>query len=512
MTELRLAPVFTASEKQDKLADAWFGEDDSKPVYENGIRVVLGGGAIRSGKTQGAARVLVETALEVPGTYLVSRLTYRELKDTTQKAMIYGDGALPPLIPPGAVAQYLKADETVKLINGSDILFRSLDEPAKLLNLTLNAALVDQIEELDGGPEGERIFDTLFGRLSDPRGPRKLIAVANPTGTTHWVYRRLVNPETMDRNARYVHFTLRDNAANLPADYLEALEATAETRPHWYRAFVLGEWGSFEGAAYPEFHDDTHLVRPFVIPDEWHRFEAMDHGVAAPTAWYAFAVDHDGNFIAFDEYYSPGLVSEHAAEVLRRRRGEGPPSSLNWWQGRDWFGRYLDHYAYTDPSIKAKTGLGRGGQPASVYTEYRYHGMTGLVFGNNDRLAGYARVRELLRPDANRPFPTWHPRYGERGAPQLYLFGTCKNLAEQIRSAPIAAEGREAGKAVDGKWESAHGHAHAALRYGMLSWHRSSPVLDPADREPEDQRAALMWRHERLVTGKDARKSRYITT
>jgi hypothetical protein len=51
------------------------------------------------------------------------------------------------------------------LKTGSEILFRSLDEPAKLLNLTLGGVFADQIEELDPGDAGERIFDTLLGRL-----------------------------------------------------------------------------------------------------------------------------------------------------------------------------------------------------------------------------------------------------------------------------------------------------------------------------------------------------------
>jgi PBSX family phage terminase large subunit len=496
------AGPFTATPKQLEFA---------KQFYTDGVKTVLFGGAIRSGKTQAAAMLLVATAVKTQGTYLVSRLTYRELKDTTQKAMLYGDGALPPLIAPNLISQYRASDEIVRLINGSEILFRSLDDPGKLLNLTLNAVLIDQIEELDAGPEGERIYDTLMGRLSDPRGPRKLIGVANPTGTTHWVYRRLVNDETRDKNARYVHVRLTDNAEHLPDDYLEGMLATAETRPHWYKAFVEGEWGSFEGAAYPEFDLATHVVSPFVLPDNWHRFEAMDHGVAAPTAWYPFAVDHDGNVVCFDEYYSPGLVSEHAAEVLRRRQGDGPPRDLNWWQSRDWYGRFQSHYVYCDPAIKAQTGLqSRGGRPASVLTEYLAHGFRGLVGANNDRQAGYARVRELLRLDGQRKFPDWHPRYGEEGAPRLYLFSTCKNLTEQLRSAPISAEGREAGKAVDGKWESAHGHSHAALRYGVMSWHRATPVLDERDREPEDARALLMWKHERAVAGDEAPVGRYV--
>jgi hypothetical protein len=55
---------------------------------------------------------------------------------------------------------------------------------------------------------------------SDPRGPRKLMAVANPASTLHWAYRRLVNEATRDEGARYVHVSMRDNAEHLPADYL----------------------------------------------------------------------------------------------------------------------------------------------------------------------------------------------------------------------------------------------------------------------------------------------------
>src|SRR5207247_4195728 len=131
-----------------------------------------------------------------------------------------GDGALPPLIPPELIEQVRLSDELVRLRNGAEILFRSLEEAqqSKILNLSLGGALVDQIEELDQGDAGERIFDTLLGRLSDPRGPRKLLAVANPAGLASWQYRRLIEEATRDPGVRRIHFTLRDNQANLPAD------------------------------------------------------------------------------------------------------------------------------------------------------------------------------------------------------------------------------------------------------------------------------------------------------
>jgi hypothetical protein len=131
----------------------------------------------------------------------------------------------------------------------------------------------------------------------------------------------LANPATRDADARYVHLTLRDNASNLPVDYVAAMEATKTTRPHWYRSFILGEWGSFEGQAYEEFDERVHVVEPFVVPDHFERFESLDHGAANPTCVHLWVVDEDGNCYIADEYYSPGLVSAHAAAIkLRRER------------------------------------------------------------------------------------------------------------------------------------------------------------------------------------------------
>jgi hypothetical protein len=58
-------------------------------------------------KTRVGARVLVEWAIEHPAQYLVGRATYRALKDSTQRAILHGDGGLPPLVPPEVVRQYV---------------------------------------------------------------------------------------------------------------------------------------------------------------------------------------------------------------------------------------------------------------------------------------------------------------------------------------------------------------------------------------------------------------------
>lgn len=446
-------------------------------------RIIALDGAYRSGKTQVAGRLLVEWAIEQPAVYLVARATYRTLKDSTQRAMLRGDGSLPPLIPPEAVERYRASDETVVLRNGAEILFRSLeaDQPEKLRGLTLAGALIDQAEELDDGVAGEGVFDTILGRLSDPRGPRKLIVLSNPAGLTHWLYQRVINPGTRDRRVRHVQFRLTDNP-HLTADYVADMVATKETRPHWYRSFVLGEWGAFEGQAYAEFDEQVHVVDPFEVPEWWQRFESMDHGAANPTAWLAWAADDDGNVVVFGEHYEAGrLVSHHAQRVLELRQG---------WHPAEARGRVT---VWADPSTGAKFGTSRWGEAASVQTEYAEHGIA-LTGANNDRAAGYARLLELLHVEQGRPGPTWSRVAGGDAAPRMFVFSTCRQLIAQLKSAPVAADGVAAGLAVDANWESAHGHAHAAARYGAMSRPRGA---DTPEEPLDDPRAEMFWRFSR---------------
>ena len=277
-----------------------------------------------------------------------------------------------------------------------------------------------------------------------------------------------------------MHFTLRDNEANLPPDYLAAMEATRLKRPHWHASFIEGRWGAFEGQAFEEFSEQVHVVEPFEIPTGWERFESMDHGANNPTAWLFWTIDYDGNLVVADEYYSPGLVSSHAHEILRRRK--------QWWEtdGRG-------NTCWADPSVFARHGLERRlGDPASIATEYADFTI-GLSPANNDRKAGYHRLCELLHLELDRYAPSWaSPSSGTGGAPRLYVFSTCRHLIDQFKSAPVAVEGMDAGEIVDPKWATSHGHAIDAARYGAMS--RPSPSEDEPEPDPtlEDPRAEAL--------------------
>jgi len=158
----------------------------------------------------------------------------------------------------------------------------------------------------------------------------------------------------------------------------------------------------------------------------------------------------------------------------------------------------------------SKTGVA-----ATIATEYSEHsnGEIVLIPGNNDQAAGHARIRELLNLDPAHRFPDWHPRRGEWGAPRLFIVADlCPNLVEQLGGAmllPIDSGKRGAGEKVDDLWESQTGHAHAALRYGVLTWPDAS---DWHPDIPNDPRTIAILEHEKRVAERahGADKSRYI--
>ena len=63
-------------------------------------------------------------------------------------------------------------------------------------------------------------------------------------------------------------------------------------------------------------------------------------------------------------------------------------------------------------------------------------------------------------------------------------------------SAPVSTEGKHAGIAVDPRWESEHGHAHAAVRYGAMSWQSSS--REPTTEEQNPRKLAILRMRDRL--------------
>lgn len=385
--------------------------------------------------------------------------------------------------------------------SGATIQFAYMDSAGDELRYQSAEFQYVAFDELTQWPTSSQ-YEYLFSRIRRPATgplahvPLRMRAASNPGGPGHGWVRKRFPIDGRPRGGRvFVPAKIADNPHLDQDAYRKSLSRLDDTTR---RRLEDGDWQAAEGLAFDSFDRRVHVVAPFDVPGEWRRVEFMDHGVANPAAWYVAASDLDGNLIVFGSYYQPGLISTHCDAIAALRN--------------QWYPRYRVDGGYqrqepgaviADPSVRSRSGaMTRMGDPATTATEYleQSDGKIRLVGGNNDRFAGRARILELLRCDPERPFPAWHPRSGEYGSPSLFLVdGACDELVTQLEDAPLLTgeSGRRgAGEITDPKWESTHGHAVAALRYGALAWLSAS---DETEQPPDDPRARLLWEHERRL-------------
>jgi hypothetical protein len=107
---------------------------------------------------------------------------------------------------------------------------------------------------------------------------------------------------------------------------------------------------------------------------------SLDFGSRNPTAIYFHAIDHRGRFHTFSEFYKPSTPSEIA----------------RWLKNHPYWSRCLKVVA--DPSIfNANQHDPEGGQIKSIANLLEDLGIYNLERGENDRVAGLTRMKEMLR-------------------------------------------------------------------------------------------------------------------
>lgn len=385
--------------RQLKLLDA-----QKKFLLDNHTYELFSGG-FGSGKTVALVLKALLLSQIMPKNFgLIGRLTYPELRDTTQKTFF-------EFCPPDWYSEenggvYNKSENYVRLYNGSEIIFRHLDtiSERELLSLNLGWFGIDQAEETS-----EAVFQILQSRLRKNDVARRYgFMICNPAGH-NWLWKKF-HPESKDKmkDVCYVESTTYDNKENLPADYIRHMEESYSEE--MVKRYLYGSWDVFEGQVFVEFDSRVHVIDPFEIPPGWERLVSIDHGLVNPTAVLWGAIDFDGNLFIYDEHYEGGKpVSYHAKKILEKT-------------GRDKISIMV-----IDPSTQAKTRE-KDGFPFSVIQEYNDYGIY-PVPANNDVPASINRIKEFLKISPKR----LHPRIaGKLGAPRMFIFRNCEHTIDEM--------------------------------------------------------------------------------
>lgn len=236
-------------------------------------------------------------------------------------------------------------------------------------------------DEEPPGEKGRLQYDESLARLIDRDGDVRF--TLTPLLGLNWVFHELTDdgqPRT-DDEVYVVTGDMRHNPT-LSKAMQERLVKRWEKEPLKLAARMQGKFVHFAGRIYDEFREDQHVVVARPVPRRQQQakpsvpiYAAIDPGLDHPTGVVFAWLDHTDDLQVFHSFKHRGTVEEVA--TLFHAACQQFAIKPRW--------------TVIDPSARNKSHLtGR-----SIQHEYAEHGIYTMP-GQNDRLAGFNRVKERL--------------------------------------------------------------------------------------------------------------------
>lgn len=184
-------------------------------------------------------------------TGMVIAPTFRMLHDSTLATFLELTRA------GGVLRAFNKTDMTAQLVNGTNLLFRSADEPDRLRGVNLGWFVLDE-----GALCTRETWLILLARLRE--APGKAWVCTTPRGFD-WLYQLFI--KTTNPDYAVIRSSTRDNIF-LPASFVERLES--QYTHQWQRQEIEGEFCELEGSLFKRqwFEIVEHAPEDL----RWHRY------------------------------------------------------------------------------------------------------------------------------------------------------------------------------------------------------------------------------------------------
>lgn len=224
---------------------------------------------------------------------------------------------------------------TIYFPNGSRIIFRGMDKPAKVKSINgVSIVWLEECSEIKY--EG---YKELLGRLRTPQSSIHFILTCNPVGRENWVYNHffvrqdddtgedvIIQEEEefyqmgtlVNNNVYYMHSVPDDNPW-LPKDYLKTLE---DIKSYDYPLYRTARWGRFGPSGVrvlPQFEiarDSVVFINSVRAIPQKHRYYGFDFGFEESfNAVISCAIDYKNNILyIYDEIYKNKLTDDQFAK------------------------------------------------------------------------------------------------------------------------------------------------------------------------------------------------------
>lgn len=216
--------------------------------------------------------------------------------------------------------------------NGSMIMVGGMDNPGKVLSMSLDRVLVDEANQIS-----VTAYETLLTRLRGSAPTYKQIVTAcNPDHPSHWLKERADSPDNKmrmytSRHEDNPYLCDRDGTwTDAGMDYLRFLGSLTGVRKE---RFLYGRWAAAEGMVYDAWRDDVNVIEYDQVPADSRMFLTVDFGFSNAFVCQWWRVDHDGRmYLTREIHQKQVLVEDHARtikEILQENREtEGMPFAV----------------------------------------------------------------------------------------------------------------------------------------------------------------------------------------
>lgn len=400
----------------------------------------LYGGAKGGGKSYSLRAILLARRFEFPGSNgVIFRRTYPELEANHIRPLFQEFPKLRDF--------WHESKKLLSLPNGSTLQFCHCNNEVDI-DLYQGREFHDLgIDE--AGQWTEAMFRKLQGsNRSSRQGIRaRTILTGNPGGIGHtWLKRIFIERRFNDRERsedyNFIQALVDDNPALIENDPDYVHRLNSEPNEALRKAYRYGDWSIFAGQYFGELRRETHLIKPFKIPEHWNRFGSYDFGFNHPAAFGWFASDEDGNVYLYREYVKAQQRIDQFAHSISSRADtkDLSPIVAGW-------------------DCWSKKAIIKQGSPPTIAEEFLNHGIT-LSRAKIDRVQGATQLRNYL---------AWQGR--PEAKPRLFIFDTCPITFDTINRMQVDPDEPEdvlKQDATDGDPLSGD-DAYDMIRYALMS-------------------------------------------
>ncbi|KAI3346254.1 PBSX family phage terminase large subunit [Clostridium botulinum] len=285
-------------------------------------------GGYGSSKSYNTAFKLILKLLEEKRTALVVREVYDTMRDSCYSLLeeIITEMELDDTI------QCKTSPMQIRFPNGSKIIFKGMDKPAKLKSIN-NVSIVWIEECSEVKYEG---FKELLGRLRHPTLKLHMILTTNPVSKSNWCYKYffidkkkklfvlddkdLYKKRIVIKNNTYYHHSLADDNYFLPKSYILQLDDLKTHDKDLWRVARKGQFGTNGKKVLPQFEKKPH----YKVLEMMHNTKkllyrvGMDFGFETSyNAVVRLAIDDDSKILyIYWQYYKNQMTDDKTAIEL----------------------------------------------------------------------------------------------------------------------------------------------------------------------------------------------------